>query len=82
VEAIEWSLEQMGQVALPEGRKDVEQEIGLDRKLKGFANRRRTQRRTLESGFAHCALATWTGMLLQRGRSVGDVRRKKRMLGS
>jgi hypothetical protein len=32
-----------GAKAIPEGSKDVEQEIGLDKKLKGFANRRKTE---------------------------------------
>ena len=56
----------MGQAAIPEGSKDVEQEIGLGRKLKGFANRRRTVVDAWKSlEMAHCALATWTGMLLR-----------------
>lgn len=53
-----------GAKAIPEGSKEVEQEIGLGRKLKGFANRRRTEVDAWKS-LAHCALGTWTGMLLR-----------------
>ena len=53
----------------------MEQEIGLGRKLKGFANRRRTEANAWK-WLARCASATWNGMLVQRRIGNGTDARK------
>lgn len=53
--------------AIPEGSKKPEGEMGLDT-VRGLVNKGQTEVDAWKSlEMAHCALATWDVMLLQRG---------------